>query len=229
MLRLRLLGDIEVSRDGAPQPLPPSKKTRALLAYLALTGRPHRRDRLCTLFWEIADDPRGALRWSLSKIRPLVNEPGHERIVADRESVSFDATEVEIDLADIRKRLVPGVEAVSTEDLLATAEAYRGEFLEGLDLADYHEYQAWCVAEREEARALRASILSTLVGRLDSEPEMALPHARTLVQIDPLDEPARTKLMQLLATAGRLEEAEQQYRAGVSAWPRTSAPVPPMS
>ncbi|MDP6708606.1 MAG: AAA family ATPase, partial [Alphaproteobacteria bacterium] len=166
MLHLRLLGDIEVTRDGVPRRLPPSKKTRALLAYLALTGRPHRRERLCTLFWDIADDPRGALRWSLSKIRPLVNEPERERIVADRESVSFDASDVHIDLAEIRRSLARGAEALETEDLEVAAAAYHGEFLEGLNLPDYHDYQAWCVAEREEARALRAGILAALVGRL---------------------------------------------------------------
>ena len=38
--------------------LPPSKKTRALLAYLALGARPYRREHLCELLWELPDDPR---------------------------------------------------------------------------------------------------------------------------------------------------------------------------
>ncbi len=38
--------------------LPASKKTRALLAYLAVTARPHRRDQLCTMFWGVPDDAR---------------------------------------------------------------------------------------------------------------------------------------------------------------------------
>jgi hypothetical protein len=64
-LEIRVLGDFAVARDGAPIHLPPSRKTRALLAYLAIDGRKHRRERLCELFWEVPDDPRGALRWSL--------------------------------------------------------------------------------------------------------------------------------------------------------------------
>src|SRR5690606_10245748 len=80
VLSLGFLGDMEVCRDGARLALPQSKKTRALLAYLAVTGRPHRRDRLCALLWEMPDDPRGALRWSLSKLRPLVDEPAQRRI-----------------------------------------------------------------------------------------------------------------------------------------------------
>ena len=39
-----------------------------------MTGRPYRRERLCEIFWENPDDPRGASRWSLSKIRPIVND-----------------------------------------------------------------------------------------------------------------------------------------------------------
>ena len=73
-LTVRLLGDLEVIRDGTPVDLPPSKKTRGLLAYLALHERPLRREQLCELLWEIPDDPRGSLRWSLSKIRKLVDK-----------------------------------------------------------------------------------------------------------------------------------------------------------
>jgi len=62
VLSLRLLGEIELVRDGKPLALPQSKKTRALLAYLALNRGPHRRERLCEMLWEIPDDPRAALR-----------------------------------------------------------------------------------------------------------------------------------------------------------------------
>ena len=50
MIDLQLLGEVQVLRDGARIELPPSRKTRALLAYLVATGRPHRREHLCTLF-----------------------------------------------------------------------------------------------------------------------------------------------------------------------------------
>src|SRR6516165_7185797 len=89
VLEIRVLGTLEVIRDGTAAPLPPSRKTRALLAYLALTRCPHRREQLCEMFWEVPDDPRGALRWSLSKIRPLVNEPALSRLIADRHGVEL--------------------------------------------------------------------------------------------------------------------------------------------
>ena len=41
-LELRFLGEMEIVRGGGRLELPPSRKTRALLAYLALSSRPHR-------------------------------------------------------------------------------------------------------------------------------------------------------------------------------------------
>jgi DNA-binding SARP family transcriptional activator len=89
-LELHFLGDFEVLKDGKPLPLPPSKKTRALLAYLSLNPRQFRREHLCELLWEIPDDPRGSLRWSLSKLRRLVDDDDQSRIIADRTNVGVD-------------------------------------------------------------------------------------------------------------------------------------------
>ena len=102
-LRLQVLGDLEVIRGGAVLDLPPSRKTRGLLAYLALNERPMRREQLCELLWEIPDDPRGSLRWSLSKIRKLVDEDDQPRIIADRSTVSFDTSSVDIDVLDLHR------------------------------------------------------------------------------------------------------------------------------
>ena len=62
---LNLLRAMELERGGHPVALPSSRKTRALLAYLAVTDRAVRRDHLCSMLWDVPDDPRGALRWSL--------------------------------------------------------------------------------------------------------------------------------------------------------------------
>src|SRR6188472_3291124 len=97
-MQLRLLGPMAVVADGKALPLPASRKTRALLGYLAAEGKPVRRDRLCHLFWEIPDDPKGALRWSLSKLRGVVGDA----IVADRESVSLDSSKLASDFAQLR-------------------------------------------------------------------------------------------------------------------------------
>jgi DNA-binding SARP family transcriptional activator len=93
---------MELVRDDSALPLPQSKKTRALLAYLAMTRRAHSRDKLCEMFWDLPDDPRGSLRWSLSKLRLLVNEDGTERLQADRETVALDCAAMQVDLLAVR-------------------------------------------------------------------------------------------------------------------------------
>src|SRR5690242_13082896 len=95
--RVLLLGPLQVMRNGTQMPLPPSRKARALLAYLVMAPRPVGREHLCELFWDIADDPRSELRWCLSKLRPLVDTPTTTRLVADRESVQIDTNSLDID------------------------------------------------------------------------------------------------------------------------------------
>src|SRR5215831_17430719 len=140
-LIIRVLGEFEIVRGKAIQNFPQSRKTRALLAYLILTGRRHRRERLCDLFWDLPDDPRASLRWSLSRLRSLVDEPGHERIIADRDYVFFDPKGAIVDLLEIRRELAGGSANVfSTEHLLALAAQFRGELLEGLAIADHQDF-----------------------------------------------------------------------------------------
>src|SRR6185503_1003775 len=209
-LSLRLLGEIELTRGGKPVALPASKKTRALLAYLAVTAKAHRRERLCTLFWDVPDDPRGALRWSLSKLRALVDEPDRPRIAGGRETVALDTDGLDIDMLTARRR-AEGDGNVPLAALKEAADLFRGEFLEGLDLSTCPEFEAWRAAEREEARALHRRILSSLIERLAATPAEALPHARALIGIDPYALPAHETLLKLLAAAGRMREAEEQF------------------
>src|SRR5438477_9099400 len=114
-LEIRLLGRIEILRDDRPAPLPASKKSRALLAYLVATARPHLRERLCELLWDAPDDPRASLRWSLAKVRPLVDEPGVTRLVGDRDELFFDAKGVTIDWIVLRDELAPAPAVASIE------------------------------------------------------------------------------------------------------------------
>jgi pimeloyl-ACP methyl ester carboxylesterase/DNA-binding SARP family transcriptional activator len=207
-IELMVLGNLTVIRNGVRLNLPRSKRTRALLAYLAITARPHRRDRLCALFWSLPDDPRAALRWSLSRLRPIVDEPGKPHIIADRDSVRFDNIGVETDLVALRAALHKP-DATSTDTLLGIAAAVRGEFLEGLDLADCDEFRGWCIAEREEARRLRVRLLGTLVARLGAKPEEALPYARAHSLLDPADEGTRATLIRLLRATGQAPHAQQ--------------------
>ena len=105
-VELHFLGDFRVFKSGRPVPLPPSKKTRALLAYLCLKERRFRREQLCELLWEIPDDPRGSLRWSLSKLRRLIDDGDDKRIIADRTFVSVNTADILIDVT--RQRALVG-------------------------------------------------------------------------------------------------------------------------
>src|SRR5687768_16879961 len=103
-LQIRLLGELQVLRMGERLALPPSKKTRALLGYLLLTQRSQRRERLCELFWDVADDPRAALRWSLSKLREVLDGP-EPRLSADREQVTVDTRKLSVDALTLKQLL----------------------------------------------------------------------------------------------------------------------------
>src|SRR5688572_4273378 len=213
-LALKFLGDLTIARDGEALELPPSRKTRALLAYLTLTGRAFRREHLCELLWEIPDDPRGSLRWSLSKLRRLVDDGTRERIVADRLAVRFDATDVAIDVAALASVAQGKLDETPLEELEAAAARYCGTPLEGLELPTFHDYSAWYMGERERATANQVRILNALTKRLAGEPQRALEHARTLVRIAPYDERVRAALIRLLMTLGQLDQAEQHYQMG---------------
>ena|SRR5271166_2988275 len=107
-LQLRLLGALVVSECGKPRPLPPSRKARALLAYLALAPRPVSRSQLCELFWDMPDDPRSELRWSLAKIRALLRREGAAPLTSADDHVALDLSELAVDALDVETRAARG-------------------------------------------------------------------------------------------------------------------------
>lgn len=210
-LGVRLLGTLEVRRGGAVVPLPPSRRTRALLGYLVGTATPHPRSTLCDLLWDGPDDPRAALRWSLTKLRVIVDDGPLQRLVADRERAGFAAHGCWIDTLRVRALLAAGVDAASLAALEEAARLLHGEFLDGLDLPSCYRFHHWCMAERERHGALRRRVLEALVARLAPEPVRALPYGHAMVAADPLAEAAHATLVRLLAAAGRYTEAERHY------------------
>jgi pimeloyl-ACP methyl ester carboxylesterase/DNA-binding SARP family transcriptional activator len=212
-LRISVLGDLQALRGSAPLALPQSKKTRALLGYLALTARSHRRTQLCAMFWDGVDDPRGALRWSLSKLRGLLEADAAGALVADRDAVELGGERLAVDYLDVRRTLDAGVDAVPIEALMQAVQQFRGELLDGLDLPDCPDYQAWLVAVREDARRLHLQLLDALVPRLGpTEPEQALPFARARVPLARDDDRSHATLLQLLGAAGKRREADEHYQ-----------------
>jgi DNA-binding SARP family transcriptional activator len=210
-LQIALLGELELRRDGELLALPPSKKSRALLGYLCATGRPALRERLCALLWDGPDDPRAALRWSLTKLRPLLDDARMRRLHADREHVRFEPGDAIIDLHQMRAALGPRPAEAPLPALRAAVAYFRGSFLEGLELPGCHLFHAWWVGEREELHRLHLGLRAALVARLTDEPAEALRHARALLALDPLAESSHVTVMRLLAEMGRAREALEQY------------------
>ena len=161
-IEIQLLGELRVLRQGAEVPLPASRKARALLAFLVATGRPHRRERLCELFWDLPNDPKAALRWSLTKLRKVVDGPDRVRIIADRERVALDAEQTRIDIRDAHARLRQGAEELSVAELEDLARRLDAVLLDGLDGAGDDAFGSWLAAEREDARAARVRVLRLL-------------------------------------------------------------------
>ena len=210
-LELGLLGELEVRSAGCVLPLPASRKARALLGFLVATCQPHLRTRLCDLLWDGPDNPRAELRWSLSKIRPLLNLGDEQRLVADREHVTFNLRNAVSDLVAVRGLLAAGVARVSNENLEKAVDLFRSEFLNGLDLPACPQFQLWCLGERLAAKSMRLAALNELIHRSKNAPEQTLRHAQAIAAIEPLSETTHASIVGLLISLGREKEASDHY------------------
>jgi DNA-binding SARP family transcriptional activator len=219
---ISVLGELRVQRDGQPVTLPPSKKTRALLAYLAVVQRPQRRERLCEIFWQIPDDPRGALRWSLSRIRQIVDAGEEGALRADRNFVALDTARFDCDFRAIHGLKADQIETLDTPRMEALAESIYGGFLEDLYLANCPEFEAWRVAQAEQIEVMRLRLLRLLVDRLRKQPERALRHAHVLYALAPASGLAE-EIEHLAAQARQMAAAAPSLEPG-AARPTTADP-----
>src|SRR5688500_8826734 len=187
-----------------------TRKAIALVAYLAVTGRPQRRETLAALLWPEADDSRArsALRRTLSVLRKGLGEEG---LRTGRDEVELvDGEDVVVDVRDF----LTGLESSEVTDVAAAASLWRGDLLAGFTLRDSPEFDAWQVREGERLRRLLAAACARLVdahsaaGRVDD----AIVHAERWLDLDGLHEPAHRALMRLHAQRGDRAAAIQQYR-----------------
>ena len=209
-LNIQFLGDVRIFREDEEQTLPPSRKTRALLAYLAINPRSFSREHLCELLWEIPDDPRGSLRWSLSKLRRLVDDKSGQRIVANRTQVSFSPEGAAIDVVALEKFCAQDFSALETSALHSAADNFDGAFLGGLELADYYEFHTWSIGQRQKVASAQASIRHALIERYERDPQQRFGQAQKLVELAPWDETSHVHLIRALVDLGRRSEAQQQ-------------------
>ncbi|HEY0818023.1 MAG TPA: transcriptional regulator [Rhizobacter sp.] len=224
-LRLQLLGPLVLGRGDDPVALPASRKVRALLAYLAMAGHAVSRHHLCELLWDLPNDPRGELRWCLSKLRGVLDEGERLRVVADADSVRLDLSDVPVDALQLGLALQGGVAALAPDALRAWIARFRGDFLEGLDIPRSAAYTAWLTAQRRRHRAAQAAVLERLALSLPHSADETVPAFEAWLRLAPFDARAHEGLLNVLAANGRLREGDEhlamvarQYEAEAQDW-----------
>jgi DNA-binding SARP family transcriptional activator len=177
-LELRVLGEFVVLHDGKHVSLPTSRKTRALLAYLAVNG-PQQREHLCEIFWDVAQNPRRALRWSLWQIRKLVNIKGYCALVSEGPCIFLRSQFVTVDFLRL-KELMRDLASLDTVELEEFVSLFRGKFLEDLSLPRCPDFEGWRISCMNEVHLSKMRTLSCLIDRLDKDQERALPYVHAL-------------------------------------------------
>ncbi|MEO5816825.1 MAG: AAA family ATPase [Gemmatimonadaceae bacterium] len=141
----------------------------------------------------------------------MLDDGDAQRLVASRDHVPFEPHGATIDLHDVREMVGASTNEASIEVLRDVAPMLRGTLLAGLDLPDCYAYSSWLAAERDGARTLRQSVLSTLVRRLAASPDEALGFARELVTVDPFDDTTYAPVIELLGAVGRVRDARDEF------------------
>ena len=220
-LRLFLLGPPRVEADGLPVDVK-RRKALALLVYLAVSGQPHSRDALATLFFPELDQQRARayLRRDLAALNTGL--PGNW-LAADRETIELKADRgVWLDIEQFQRCLAtsqthnhpPAEVCADCLPLLTEATTlYSDHFLAGFTLPDSPDFDEWQFFQAESLRQEYALTLKRLVAGLCARQEFdpAIPYARRWVALDPLYEPAQFQLIQLFDRAGQQAAAMRQY------------------
>jgi DNA-binding SARP family transcriptional activator len=198
-LVIRLLGPPEIERDGVAVTPPRGRKAWAVLAYRLLAERPVARSRLAELVFGDADDPLGALRWTLAQVRRALG-------VAD--SLRGDPLEL-------------GLPAEAAVDVLSLASGepdpalVRGELLEGVDPDAGAEFDAWLLVERRRVAGMCEAVLrDAALGALAvGRPLDGAALASRAVALNRFEDGAHELLVRCLARAGEVGAAREHADA----------------
>lgn len=208
-LRIRLLGVLRVEAQGVEVALPPSRKVRALLGYLLLTPHPVSREKLCDLFWDVADDPRAELRWCLAKLRTILDSPQAPRIQADRERVGIDTSGLDVDALRVVRAIEPALAGPDIGRLQDLVGEIGGDLLEGLSVDRSPVFDTWLLAERQRFARWHARALTCIADALAEDDEARSEAFRKRLALTPLDAEAHIDLLTALLRQGRKAEADQ--------------------
>ncbi len=216
LLEIRLFGGLRISLDHAAVPAFMSAKVPALLAYLAVTGRPQRRDDLAALLWgELPDaDARNNLRQALANLRRSLDA----HLLITRDDVALNpAAPCTLDVSAFEQALrsehdlAPELHAARLGDAMAL---YAGDFLAGFFVRDAPAFEEWMLSQRARYRELALHALHTLTQlHLDrGHYDRAIDAATRLLALDEWREEAHCQLMLALARTGQRSAALAQYQ-----------------
>lgn len=204
---VELFGGLVVRRGGTSVSRFPTRKTAALLAYLAYFGkREHPREELVELLWPESDlqGGRKSLSVALSAVRRLLGqeETAEGPLVSDRFTVRLSAKFVRTDVAAFEGLLRAGRETPPGPDrerhLCAALDLYRGRLLPG-------HYEDWVTREQERLSGLLAEAVSLLNRTLErsGRPEQGVPYIQHALDLDPLREELHLELMRAYVASGQ--------------------------
>jgi DNA-binding SARP family transcriptional activator len=211
-LELRLLGPLEVRRDGAPVRLP--AKQRTLLAALALgRGRVVSVDQLIEALWPAKrpSDARHALEMHASRLRGLLGEEATVEARAPGYVLELDPAQIDVNRFE---QLIGELRDVLDVDP-ARAAARAGDalsLLRGAALADF----AYETFAQEEIARLEELRLEAEDARIEAELRLGrsgelIGEIEALIAAAPLRERRRGQLMVALYRAGRQADALDVY------------------
>lgn len=215
-LQVRVLGPVSVSRTGVPVPLPRSRKVRALFAFLALQSSALSRSRLCGLLWDVPNDPRGELRWCLSKLRGVLDDVDRRRVVTSGpDLIALDLSDCFVDAIEIDRVVKAGIEQCTRERLVELCDLFGGDLLDGMLIDGNPEFAGWLGAQRHHYRAMHVAVLNELLARTPRESDEIFRHLDAWLQLAPFDQRAHEVMLDALMKCGRVRDAEDHMAATI--------------
>lgn len=213
LLKLQLLGGLDI-RIGTGAPSESGyAKLRALLVYLALAaGKPLRRDHLATLFWPnmTSSAARQNLRRALFNLKTLLGDAS-QLLASTTHDVTLATTGLHLDVMEFTREH----DFSDAAQMARMAALYRGEFMAGFMLPECPEFEDWLQAQREALHRRALLLLDRLVlcHERNGAHQQALPYALHYAALQPWDEAGQRRAMRLLVQNGQDSAALSHFDA----------------
>lgn len=193
-------------------------KAVALLAYLAATVKPVTRESLLALLW--SDYEPQAAQSQLRQMLWAINKTiGKAWLQVDRQTIGFiEQSTLQIDVRRYQQQLhalpIAPTDPLRLSGLLAVAELYRGDFLNGFTIGDSDEFAQWQRLESTTWRHRQMNVLAEIVTHLTAQQAYAeaIGYARHWLALEPVNEAPHLHLMQLYVYSGQRGLALRQYQ-----------------